>query len=274
MRAHVTMHDMNRGNNQHKLFRRLAPVMALGFGLVAMAPAGAEPANARLFKAQFGYMPSCNGCHVDGGGSPLNPYGKAFKEARANVAAFAQIAAADADGDGISNQDEAVAKANPGDPGSTPKSPGGWLEMSQLIPKQVQQAFPEARLYKPIDAILTEAERAKARDWGVSLEAEDDNTIYVPVIERKPAGTAVIVRGNWGDQVFFLLVTTTRQLTLERVIPIAGDGLPKAGSAELNRWSGASAAAFPTTPDGDSLDAALAATVHRALALIEARLKK
>ena len=53
----------------------------------------AKPIYARLYKQQFGYMPSCLSCHADGGGSPLNNYGKVFKDNGNNIAAFAKIAA-------------------------------------------------------------------------------------------------------------------------------------------------------------------------------------
>lgn len=251
-------------------------VYAIGavIALLVSTAAVAEPSNARLYKAQFGYMPSCNACHQDGGGSPLNPYGDAFKAARGNAAAFAAIAPADADGDGHSNAEEATARSNPGDGSSTPEKPGSWLDMRQLIPKQVQAAFPQARLYKPIDAILTAKEQEKARAWGIELKAEDENTIYVPIVERKPVGTAVIVRGEWAEQAYFLLVTTNRQLALEQVVPVSGDALPDAASPAYTRWAGMTAAAFQATAESGSQDAAIGNTVHKALALIQARLKK
>ena len=34
----------------------------------------AEPGFARLYKQQYGYMPSCNACHKDGGGTPVNGF--------------------------------------------------------------------------------------------------------------------------------------------------------------------------------------------------------
>lgn len=267
------MPGMNRGNSVRLRVQKMLAGVTLAVGAATALPAAAEPANARLFKAQFGYMPSCNACHSDGGGSPLNPYGKAFKEARANATAFAAIASADADGDGFSNQEEVAAKANPGDSDSTPDKPGNWLDMSQLIPKQVQKAFPDARLYKPIDAILTDTERSKAQAWGVTLDKDDENTIYVPVVERKPVGTAVIVRGQWEEQAYFLLVTTDRQLALAQIIPVAGDMLPEPESDLYRQWQGATAAQF-NNGSTEPLAVHVALTVHKALALIEARLKK
>src|SRR5689334_25062769 len=91
-----------------------------GMTLLAALPAHAEPGFARLYKQQYGYMPSCYACHKDGGGTPVNPFGQQFKDAGKSLAAFAKIAAADADGDGASNEAEAKAKANPGRKDSTP----------------------------------------------------------------------------------------------------------------------------------------------------------
>lgn len=234
---------------------------------------GAEPANARLFKAQYGYMPSCNVCHRDGGGSPLNTFGQSFQDHKANAAAFLAIANNDADGDGFANAAEIAAKADPSDAASTPEKPGDWLDLSKLIPRDVQAAFPEARLYKPIDAILTKTEIEKAAAWGVSLSADDENTIYVPVSERKPIGTAVIVRGEWLEDAYFLLVTTDRKLAIQQVVPIAGSMLPKKADSFYERFAAKTASAFERV-QGSQLEQHIAVTVHKAVALIDARLKK
>ena len=55
-------------------------------GLLISTQVFAEHGFARLYKGQYGFMPSCNACHVDGGGSPMNSYGKAFEQAKAAVA--------------------------------------------------------------------------------------------------------------------------------------------------------------------------------------------
>ncbi|MGH8540682.1 MAG: hypothetical protein ACRETW_09270, partial [Stenotrophobium sp.] len=131
--------------------------------LLASSAAQAEPAFARMYRQTYGYPPSCNACHKDGGGTPLNPFGKQFKEAGESLAAFDKIAKLDADGDGYSNEDEARAKSNPGDPHSTPKDKGDWLDTASLIPREVQAQFPGIRAYLPMDALLTDAEIARAR---------------------------------------------------------------------------------------------------------------
>lgn len=233
--------------------------------------AQAEPAFARLYKNQFGYVPSCNACHRDGGGSALNPYGEAFKAAGSGVAAFASISSLDSDDDGASNGEEAAAKANPGDPASKPGRTGQWLSIDQLIPRSVREAFPQARQFKPVDALLTQTEMARAKAWGVRLQAADENTIYVPVIEGKAAGTALIVRGEHQEQAFFLLVVTDRQLALTQLLPVAGlEALPAGLEQAL---SGARAETFPQG-SADGLQAALEQAVHRALALVQVRLSK
>ena len=92
--------------------------------LLFAGAASAEPAFARLYKQQYGYTPSCNACHKDGGGTPNNAYGQQFKEAGENLAAFGKIAMLDGDGDGAKNADESAAKSNPGDAKSTPANKG------------------------------------------------------------------------------------------------------------------------------------------------------
>lgn len=242
-------------------------------GLLPLSVAQAEPFNARLFKAQFGYAPSCNGCHRDGGGSPLNTYGQQFKDARANAAAFGQIAHEDADGDGISNSDEIAAKANPGDASSTPDAPGDWLSLDKLIPTAVRDAFPGIRLYKPIDAILTDAEKSRAAAWGVTLADADENTIYVPVQDKRPVGTAIIVKGEHNGEALYLLVTTDRTLALSGIAPVHGEALPKPDDDVYQSYAGATAASLEA-PKGDGLERDIALTAKRGLSIITVRLKK
>src|SRR5258706_3776374 len=110
--------------------------------MLGTSAAFAEPGFARLYKQQYGYPPSCNACHKDGGGTPLNPFGQQFKDNGMNAGAFAAIAKLDADGDGFANDDEAHARANPGFANSTPSNNGDWLRTASLIPRQVQAAFP------------------------------------------------------------------------------------------------------------------------------------
>ena len=75
-------------------------LLAVALLLLATASAQAEPAFARLYKQQFGYAPSCNACHKDGGGTPLNAYGTQFKDAGIGGGGFQLDGAVGADGSG------------------------------------------------------------------------------------------------------------------------------------------------------------------------------
>ena len=171
--------------------RREAFLTAIA-ALLMHSTASAEPAFARMYKQQYGYAPSCNACHKDGGGTPINAFGQQFKDAGMTPASFATIAELDADGDGIANGAEASAKANPGDERSTPQARTDWLDTASLIPREVQAAFPGVRAYLPKDAVLTDADIARARALGADLSKDDENTIYIPLENQRPAGTALI----------------------------------------------------------------------------------
>ncbi|MGQ0586844.1 MAG: hypothetical protein ACT4PK_06545 [Gammaproteobacteria bacterium] len=236
-------------------------------------PARAEPGFARLYKQQYGYMPSCHACHKDGGGTPVNAFGQQFKDAGKSLAAFGKLAALDADGDGAANEAEIKAKANPGQKGSTPARPGGWLDTASLIPREVQALFPGVRSYLPRDALLTEADIARARKLGAELSKSDENTIYIPVEDQKPAGTAIIFPARWRDQDFFLLLATDRQLKVTRVQPMHASKVPEAAhSAVYASFKGVAVDQLPGG-QGDSLDAAITRAVKRAGTLLYVRLK-
>ena len=180
----------NAENLMAALVRLRRLVLAASAGAVLPSVAPAMPLLAREYKQEYGYMPSCNACHSDGGGSTLNAYGKAFKAAGKNAGAFARIANLDSDGDGASNGSEAAAKANPGDPRSTPAKPGEWLDIASLIPREVRAQFPGVRTWLPRDALLTPADMTAAKALGVTLNKDDENTIYIPLESQRPAGTA------------------------------------------------------------------------------------
>ena len=244
--------------------------------LVLMALAGeasAEPAFARLYKQQFGYAPSCNACHKDGGGTPLNPYGQQFKEAGKGLAAFAKIAALDADGDAAANAAEAQARSNPGNRASTPAAAGDWLDTASLIPREVQAAFPGVRSYLPKDALLTDQDIARAKALGAELSKADENTIYIPVENQKPAGTALIFPAQHQGKTFFLLLTTDRQLTVTAVTPLPTTKVPEARkSAIYDTFKGVAVDRLPSA-QGDTLDAAVTRAVKKAGTLLYVRLK-
>jgi hypothetical protein len=241
--------------------------------LLASLPALAEPAFARLYKQQYGYPPSCNACHKDGGGTPLNAYGEQFKDDGENLATFDKIAKLDADGDGAANGDEAMAKANPGDKASTPSNKSDWLDVTSLIPKEVQAQFPGIREYLPRDAVLTDADIARARTLGAALDKKDENTIYVPLQDRKPIGTALIFPASYKGKVFFLLLATDRSLNVTAVKPMNTNHVPEAASSKVyESFKGVAVDKLPAAK-GDDLDAAITAAVKKAGTLLYVRLK-
>ena len=162
--------------------------LALAVVLLASA-VQAEPGFSRLYKQQYGYTPSCNACHKDGGGTPNNAYGLQFKDAGESLAAFGKIAALDGDGDGAKNADEAAAKSNPGDAKSTPANKGAWLDTASLIPREVQALFPGVREYLPRDAVLTDADIARAK----TLVLVRERTLQY----QRQFGAAMTVIGNF-----------------------------------------------------------------------------
>ncbi|HUR40883.1 MAG TPA: hypothetical protein VM240_06900 [Verrucomicrobiae bacterium] len=236
-------------------------------------PSAAEPAFARLYQQQFGYRPACHACHKDGGGTPLNAYGQQFKQGGKTLAAFGKIASRDADGDGVSNSDEATARSNPGNKASIPAAKGPWLETAGLIPKEIQAVFPDVRTWLPKDALLTEADIARAKGLGAHLAKSDENTIYIPVVEQKPVGTALIFPATHAGKTFFLLIATDRQLVVKRVAAMHTDQLPVAAQSKVYaNFKGVAVDKLPAG-EGDSLDAAITRAVKKAGILLYVRLK-
>lgn len=253
-------------------FRHVLTASAV-VALFASAQVQAEPTFARYYKQQYGYAPSCNACHKDGGGSPLNPFGQQFKDAGKNPAAFDKIAKMDADGDGFSNGDEAQAKSNPGNKASTPKAPGDWLDTASLIPKEVQAQFPGIRAYLPKDAVLTDADIARARTLGAELSKADENTIYIPLQDQHPAGTALIFAAHYQGKDFFLLMATDRQLKVTSVKPMNTQHVPDAAKSKIyGSFTGLSLDQLPAAK-GSDLDAAITTAVKKAGTLMFVRLK-
>lgn len=235
--------------------------------------AHAEPGFARLYQQQYGYAPSCHACHKDGGGTPVNAYGRQFKDAGKSLAAFAKIGGLDADGDGAGNEAEAKAKANPGHRGSTPAAPGAWLDSASLIPREVQDAFPGIRAWLPRDALLTDADLARAKVLGAELSKADENTIYIPVENQKPAGTAIIFPAQYRGKDFFLLMATDRQLRVTQVRPLHATRVPEADRSKVyDTFRGVAVHELPAG-QGDSLDAAITRAVKKAGTLLYVRLK-
>ncbi|MGB0219769.1 MAG: hypothetical protein ACPGJF_10590 [Sinimarinibacterium flocculans] len=252
--------------------RRETVLLAIPLALASL-PANAEPGFARLYKQQYGYAPSCNACHKDGGGTPVNAYGQQFKDAGMTLAAFAALAALDADGDGIANEAESLARANPADAKSTPDAKGDWLDTASLIPREVQAAFPGVRAYLPRDAVLSPADIARAAAMGATLTREDENTIYVPLENQRPVGTALIFPVAHGDKTFFLLMTTDRQLRITGLAPLNTKHVPAAARTGLYAdYSGLALDGLPAA-QGEGLPADIARAVKNAGTLVYVRLK-
>lgn len=240
---------------------------------VLPALATATPTLARQYKQHYGYMPACNACHSQGGGSELNPYGKAFKDNGKQLASFARIAALDSDADGHGNDSEAKARANPGDKRSQPGKAGDWLDMTSLIPREVRARFPGVTTWLPQDAVLTPGDMAAAKAMGVTLRREDDNTIYIPLKDRRPVGTALIFPVVWQKKTFYLLMTTDRQLTVDHVSVLHANALPEAKKLTLYAgFSGKTAAQLPAG-NPSSLDGVISTSVKSAATLLLVRLK-
>ncbi|MCE2679176.1 MAG: thrombospondin type 3 repeat-containing protein [Burkholderiales bacterium] len=241
--------------------------------MVAAAPAVAQPLYAGLYKQKYGYAPSCNACHRDGGGSPLGAFGKQFKEAGESLAAFDKIANLDSDGDGVKNAEEAEAKSNPADAQSTPAKKGQWLDVSSLIPKEVQALFPAVREYLPRDAVLTQSDIDRAKAMGVDLNRKDDNTIYIPLAEQRPAGSALIYPAQYKGKVFYLLLATDRQLNITQVKPLNTRLVPEAANAKVyESFKGIALDKLPAG-NGSDLDAAISNATRKAGTLVFVRLK-
>ena len=252
--------------------RREAFLTAIA-ALLMHSTASAEPAFARMYKQQYGYAPSCNACHKDGGGTPINAFGQQFKDAGMTPASFATIAELDADGDSIANGAEASAKANPGDKRSTPQARTDWLDTASLIPREVQAAFPGVRAYLPKDAVLTDADIARARALGADLSKDDENTIYIPLENQRPAGTALIFPAEFQKKTFFLLLVTDRKLVVTSVSALNTNNVPAAAKREVYAsFAGKSLDQLPAA-SGDDLDAAITRAVKKAGTLVYVRLK-
>ncbi len=253
--------------------RRMTLILATLAGLHPLA-AIAEPTFARMYKSQYGYVPSCNACHKDGGGTPPNEYGKSFKDAKMVLASFGQIEAIDSDGDGFPNGDEARARANPGSAKSTPAAPGDWLDTSNLIPREVQDIFPGIKRYKPIDAILTEKEISAAAGIGVELTVRDENTIYIPLNEsNRPVGISIIQPAMFNDKPFFLLVATDGALNIRNVVPVNTKHVPEAKDSTIYaKLVGNPAKNLKAPQSVNTVDDAIVLGVKKATTIIRLRL--
>lgn len=117
----------------------------------------AMPPYQRMFQAKYKYKANCVMCH-DRDSWELTRYGKGFSKNGRGFAAFAALEAQDADEDGVPSGAEIAAKANPGDPRSTPDRLGDWLK--NLLPPQPPR--------KHLNALFPGWDRAVAREQELS----------------------------------------------------------------------------------------------------------
>ena len=232
-----------------------------------------KPIYARYYKSNYGYIPSCNSCHKDGGGSALNSYGEAYKKAGANAEAFLKIASTDSDGDGSNNETESKGKANPGDKSSTPSNPGNWLDPGSLVPKDVQSLFPGIRTWLVKDAVLTPSDIDASKKMGATLGNSDENTIYVPVENNYPTGTALILPVVHETKTFYILMTTDKTLTIKQLKVLDAKNLPNAKKDELYTPYIGKKYDQITVPPSKSLESVIAQTVKNGGILLYLRLK-
>lgn len=204
----------------------------------------------------------------------MNAFGEQFKQAGNNAAALKAIADKDADSDGFANAVEALAKANPGSKSSTPKAKGDWLDISSLIPQEIQKQFPDIKEYLPRDAFLTEQDLKRAEQMGAKLSKSDDNTIYIPLKDRRPAGTALIFQAEFKGEPFFLMMTTDRKLNVTKVAPISTTKVKEAESASnvYDSFIGQNLEKLPAAKN-DDLAGAITQAVKKAGTLVYVRLK-
>lgn len=146
------------------------------------------PVYSRLYQRKYAYRASCELCHISGGGSAINDYGRDFLRGGANLGALAKIEKKDSDGDGASNIEEIRQKANPGDARSTPDKPGRWLDEAETIfipVEQLKKLFPSADSFAGIEGTLNEHQVSSVeKRIGVALSDEDKVPTFYFAIKR------------------------------------------------------------------------------------------
>jgi hypothetical protein len=137
----------------------------------------------------------------------------------------------------------------------------------------VQALFPTIRAWLPKDALLTPADIAAAKTMGATLTAADENTIYIPVENQRPAGTALIFPANYQGKTFFLLMATDKQLKITQVAVMNAKNVPAAKTSKVySRFVGQAAQSIPAAGGAD-IDAAITQAVKNAGVLLYVRLK-
>jgi len=139
----------------------------------------ALPSHRRLWERKYGYSVSCTLCHSKGGGSQLNSYGEDFQRFGMTPGAFLSIEKRDSSKNGFSNIEKIRAKANPGDPLSTPKNPTDWLsriEESMLPLDELKKIFPDVKKFSILEGTLF-PEQAKEIEKGLAGKLSEADTV-------------------------------------------------------------------------------------------------
>ncbi len=201
--------------------------------LLTPLTASAYPIHRRMFTAVYKKPTRCELCHLRGGGSSRNSYGKAWKKLGETTQAFAQIEMLDSDGDGVSNRDEIEQGSNPGDARSIPEAPGRRWKRLQRVPIPTDQLVLVLKDPGKIEALersLSPRQAKRVEELAKTALSTEDRlpTIYFSLRgkQRKEAAMFSYVRVR--DQLFTLLIAVeltgkTGKLALFR----AGDDMPE-----------------------------------------------
>ncbi len=158
-------------------------------GSLVATSVSALPAQRRLFTQTYHYSVSCMLCHTNGGGSSLTKYGKDFLRNGASIAALRRIEKLDSDNDGFSNIDEILSRSNPGDPLSTPKNSGKWLENIEedAIPVEIlKKGFKDSEGFALLEGVLKPAQvQAVEKSLGEALSDEDKVPVFYFAIRQE-----------------------------------------------------------------------------------------
>ncbi len=195
-------------------------VLAIVAGLCARADA--LPAYSRLYQGKYGYRAPCELCHTNGGGSAVNNYGRDFLRAGANLSAFGKLEGKDSDGDGLENLAEITAKANPGDPRSTPEKVGEWLANSaraEVPTGDLKKIFPSADSFAALEGSLKPAQvTAVSKAVGATLTDEDRlPTFYFAIKGGKRFAVAQYVSIRTKDGLMTLAVAMDTRGTVSGI---------------------------------------------------------
>ncbi|MBI4248573.1 MAG: hypothetical protein HY611_03635 [Elusimicrobia bacterium] len=166
----------------------------------------ALPPYQRLFNAHYGFKPNCTACH-DADNWDLTGYGKGFSKNGADLKAFPKLEELDLDEDGAKTLEEIKAKANPGDPRSTPKEPGLWLENIPPVhapKKHLQALFPGSDRYELQEEKIEDKERARIEKiLGAPLRDQDlYPTYFIAYKEDAPLGAALYTSSAKSDSYY------------------------------------------------------------------------